>query len=96
MSVQFHIAYSSVVSSAAIFAGGPYWCAQGSIIHATVDCMNVPASINIDTLVAKAKSLASSGSIDALSNLDGHSVFLFSGTKDSVVNPRTTPPVHSP
>ena len=31
MAVQFQVAYSSVVRGAGIVAGGPYYCAEGSV-----------------------------------------------------------------
>ena len=39
MAVQLHVAYSSIISGAAVYAGGPYWCAQGNLNTATLDCM---------------------------------------------------------
>src|SRR5512143_408122 len=31
MAVQFHVAHSRLIHGAAIFAAGPYYCAQGSV-----------------------------------------------------------------
>ena len=39
MAVQLHIAFSSIISGAAVYAGGPYWCAQGSLNTAMMECM---------------------------------------------------------
>ena len=41
MANQFHIAYSSLVGGAGIFAGGPYYCAQGNVQIALTNCMVV-------------------------------------------------------
>ena len=38
MAVQFHVAYSSIVSGAAAIAGGPYYCAQDSLWSAYLNC----------------------------------------------------------
>jgi len=59
MANQFHVAYSSIVKGAAIVAGGPYLCAQGSMTTALTACMTTPTSINLNTLYTKAKGLGS-------------------------------------
>ena len=38
MAVQFHVAFSSIMEGAAIFAGGPFDCAQGSVDSALTEC----------------------------------------------------------
>src|SRR5512132_772362 len=38
MAHQFHVAHSSNVMGAGIVAGGPYYCAEGSIAHAVTKC----------------------------------------------------------
>lgn len=50
-------------------------------------CMSSPMLLNVATLNTKAKDLAKSGSIDALSNISGSKVYVYSGTKDDVVKP---------
>jgi len=37
--VQFHVAYSSLVKGAAIFAGGPFYCAESNLVDAENKCM---------------------------------------------------------
>src|SRR4051812_33448271 len=39
MAVQFHVAHSSTVKGVAAIAGGPYYCAQGSLWTAYYNCM---------------------------------------------------------
>ena len=34
MAVQMHVAYSSTINGSAIFAGGPFYCAQDSLMIA--------------------------------------------------------------
>jgi len=85
--VQYQVSFSSEVVGAAIFAGGPYYCAQDEVSYALTLCMMFPEGIDLSVLEGDAKGFASNGAIDALSNLTSHKVFLFSGTNDNTVNP---------
>jgi poly(3-hydroxybutyrate) depolymerase len=88
MAVQLHVAYSATFATgAAIVAGGPYFCAEGSIVHATGRCMSRSSAIPVARLVATTRDRAQQGSIDAVSNLAGSKLYLFSGALDSVVVP---------
>ncbi|XP_053572209.1 uncharacterized protein LOC128662445 [Bombina bombina] len=87
MANQFHLAYSKRIVGAALFAGGPYFCAQGSMTTALNACMKLPLSINVETLKSKAQSYVTSLLLDPLSNLAGSKVFIFSGSRDTVVVP---------
>jgi poly(3-hydroxybutyrate) depolymerase len=93
--VQMHMAHSSTFKGAAIYAGGVYWCAgAGGAATALANCggETLPtnqASYN-STLAASEAYLAtqaSLGTIDPVANLAGQPVYLWSGTKDQVVNP---------
>jgi len=86
--VQFHVAYSSIVSGVGIVAGVPYYCAQGTILGATT-CMSTPSAIVVSLLVADTKYAYAMNSIDSPALLANSRVYLYSGTKDSVVNPGT-------
>ena len=86
MAVQLHVAYSSTFKKGAgIVAGGPYYCAEGSVTNATGRCMTHSTSIPVSNLVSTTNSWATSGLIDSTSNLNGSKVYLFSGTLDSVI-----------
>ncbi|XP_053320611.1 uncharacterized protein LOC128492172 [Spea bombifrons] len=87
MANQFHVAQSRKVIGAALFAGGPYYCASGSMLTATNACMKMPSSINVSSLKSQTQSYANSGLIDPVSNLANDRVFIFSGSRDSVVVP---------
>jgi len=87
MAQQFAVAFSSSVSGVGVFAGGPFYCAQGSQMTALTACMKYPAMINMNTIVSNTKQFAADKKIDDLSNLAGQKVYLYSGTEDSVVNP---------
>lgn len=88
MAVQLHVAYSSVFGKGAgIVAGGPFYCAEGSIVSATGRCMSSPAGIPTSTLVSTTNTWATQGHVDPVSNLQSSKVYLFSGTLDSTVKP---------
>lgn len=88
MAVQLHVAYSATFAKGAgVVAGGPFYCAQGSITNATGRCMTHSTSIPVSTLVSTTNSWASSGLIDPVSNLANSKLYLFSGSLDSVVVP---------
>lgn len=94
--VQMHVAHSSTFKGAAIYAGGVYWCAGlAGAAGALANCggQTLPtnqASYN-STLAASVAYLDAQsrlGTIDPSSNLKGQPVYLWSGTHDTVVNPR--------
>ncbi len=88
MAVQLHVGHSATFKKGAgIVAGGPFYCAEGSITNATGRCMASPAGIPTSTLVSTTNSWASAGSIDPVANLQGSRVYMFSGTIDSTVKP---------
>jgi len=86
MAVQLHVAYSATFKrGAGVVAGGPYYCAEGSVLNATGRCMTHSSSIPVSTLVSTTNNWAASGAIDPVSNLTGSKVYLFSGTSDNTV-----------
>lgn len=88
MAVQLHVAYSATFKKGAgIVAGGPYYCAEGSVMHATGRCMASPSGIPTSTLVSTTNNWASQGLIDPVSNLQSSKVYMFAGTLDDVVKP---------
>ncbi|MBI1891187.1 MAG: hypothetical protein HYS18_11105 [Burkholderiales bacterium] len=84
MAVQLQVAYSSKVLGAAIFAGGPYYCAQGSMSNALGYCMS-GSGVPFSALYSYTDSNANSGKIDPTSNLAKQKVYMFSGTNDTAV-----------
>lgn len=88
MAVQVHVALSKTIKGAAVFAGGPYYCAEGSLIKATTNCMSMGLNINLEKIKSKVQEYASQGKIDDPTNLKSSSVFVFSGTMDYTVNPK--------
>ena len=86
MAVQLHVAYSSTFKTGAgVVAGGPFYCAEGSVTHATGRCMAHDSAIPVANLVSTTKSWASSGWLDPVSNLQSSKLYLFSGSLDSAV-----------
>jgi len=49
--------------------------------------MSIPLTLDVAKLEKAAQGFADDGKIDSLDNLKGSNVYLFSGTKDSLVNP---------
>eukprot|EP00301_Raphidiophrys_heterophryoidea_P020089 c4871_g1_i1.p1 GENE.c4871_g1_i1~~c4871_g1_i1.p1 ORF type:complete len:350 (-),score=72.97 c4871_g1_i1:189-1238(-) len=89
MAVQLHVAFSSFINGSAVFAGGPFYCAQGNLIDAEYKCMKTYEGLpNMNTLLTYTKTQAKSGHLDDLSNLSDDRVFLFSGADDTVVDPK--------
>jgi poly(3-hydroxybutyrate) depolymerase len=88
MAVQLHVAFSATFKKGAgIVAGGPFYCAEGSVLNATGRCMASPAGIPASTLVSTTNSWAQQGLIDPVANLQSSRVYMFSGTLDDAVKP---------
>src|SRR2546422_6252352 len=91
MAVQLHVAHSTSVAGVGVIAGGPYYCAQGSLFTALYNCMT-PGFWTPVTRPALLKSeadlLASSGRIDATTHLSRSRAWVFSGRNDRTVYPQ--------
>ena len=98
MSVQFQVAYSSIVKGAGIVAGGPYFCSQGNPLRAITQCSCTfdPAhdlcsvsssSANVSSLVSDTRQFAAQGLIDDPANLTRQRVLIVAGEKDETVPP---------
>ena len=85
MAVQLDVAFSSILKGAGIVAGGPYYCAQGSVSTALGPCMAASAPVDIPKLVRLTNDSAAAGVIDPISHLANHKVWLFSGGADTIV-----------
>lgn len=90
MAVQLHVAYSShFKKGAAVIAGGPFNCAEGSVLNALTRCLG-SAPIPVADLVVTTNKWAKEGLIDPTSNMAASKVYLFSGANDSVVKEATS------
>ncbi|WKB54800.1 extracellular catalytic domain type 2 short-chain-length polyhydroxyalkanoate depolymerase [Eleftheria terrae] len=86
MAVQLHIAYSSTFKrGAGVVAGGPFYCAQGSVLDATGRCMTHSTGIPVSSLADLTRDWAAKGWVDPVENLATSKVYMFSGTLDSAV-----------
>jgi poly(3-hydroxybutyrate) depolymerase len=85
MAVQLHVALSSLVHGAGVFAGGPFYCAQNSLSEALGTCMKGDGDIDPDALVAMTSQLALDEEIDPIANLHDDRAFIFHGGADTVV-----------
>ena len=83
--VQMHVAHSSIMKGAGIFAGGPYDCAQGRVNTALTSCMNGIPKPNVQTSINTTTTRSRAGSIDDTANLLSHRVYMFSGKEDTTV-----------
>jgi len=88
MATQVHIALNSRVHGAALFAGGPYGCAQGVLDQALGPCMLAEPMPDAAALVAAAQQRAAQGTIDPASAFEGDRVLIVHGVKDAVVSPK--------
>jgi poly(3-hydroxybutyrate) depolymerase len=88
MAVQLHVAHSSTVKGVGAIAGGPYYCAKGSVWSAYYNCMTpgmfapLPA---IAVLRDETEKLSKAGRVDPISNLAAARAWLFTGAKDDTV-----------
>ena len=87
MAVQLHVAFSKTFSKGAgIISGGPYLCANYSLLTGMGRCMQNKEQIPLAELVEITRSWGSEGKIDSLSFLASSRVYLFSSTGDIFVN----------
>ena len=68
MAVQLQVAYSQSIFGTAVFAGGPYYCAQGSVVSALGYC-DSGSGIPLQTLVDYTNAQAANGKIDPTSHI---------------------------
>ena len=87
MAVQYQVAFSASVKGAGIVAGGPYYCAGALGYSAAAICMGMVPFMppNPQVMWSAAQVLASTGEIDPLAGLKNQQIYVFSGTKDTVV-----------
>ncbi|XP_071104021.1 poly(3-hydroxybutyrate) depolymerase-like [Haliotis cracherodii] len=87
MATQYHVVHSREVMGAGIIAGAPFMCSGGLVATAVGTCMKSPSLISVTALEAITSSGAWFGNVDATYHMKNDRVFIFDGTKDSVVNP---------
>ena len=78
-----------MVSGAAVYAGGPYYCAKSSLGVAEMQCMNyLYGGPTVTELVSVTRDWGVLGYIDPVENLREDRVYIFSGKLDTVVDQR--------
>jgi poly(3-hydroxybutyrate) depolymerase len=88
MAGQFHVAFSGSLVGAAVVAGGPYDCAEGSLVAALNRCMETARGVpDPRRLLDRARERATQGAIDPLAEMASDRVYVFSGTNDRTVTP---------
>lgn len=85
MAVQLQIAYSKRIFGTAVFAGGPYDCAEDSSNLAQGQCES-GNGIPLQTLLDYTNTQAANGTIDPTSELTNKPIYMFSGTNDTTVH----------
>jgi poly(3-hydroxybutyrate) depolymerase len=85
MAGQLHVAYSGLIEGAALLAGGPYFCAEGSVTRGIGPCMQ-GGDLDAGALAGRARAFAESGDIDPVAHLAGDPVWIFIGTLDEQVS----------
>lgn len=85
MATQLQVAYSSRIRGAAIFAAGPYYCAEFSLAQALNACTDDIWPDHLGTLETDAANWSALGWIDPIGHLSGQPVYVFHGSNDSTV-----------
>jgi hypothetical protein len=85
MATQLQVAYSRKVKGAAIFAAGPYYCAQNNVNQALYACGEDIWPDYLPTLEADASLWAGYGWIDPTSNIASQKVYVYHGSNDTTV-----------
>ncbi len=86
MATQMHLSHADKISGVGLIAGGPFGCAEGSLLTALDHCVDKNADkIAVKKLVETATVLSDKGELAALSAMKNHRVWAFHGTADTRV-----------
>lgn len=88
MAVQYQMAFSSEVVGAGIVAGGPFYCAEGSLVRVAHNCMKANALAPAPDVKRQNENLnyfAHLGLIDNPAALKKHRVYVFGSKLDDTV-----------
>jgi len=86
MAHQLHVAYSDLFSGAAIIAGGPFGCAQGSMATAFARCIaTTGGELPPGEFIEEIRDAAGRGLLADPRNLANDRVWLFHGSRDQAV-----------
>ncbi len=88
MAHQMHIAYSDMFSGVGIVSGGPFNCAENSLVTAMGRCMEkAEQPLPVAEIAAGIRTDAEAGKLADPANLEDDRVWLFHGTKDTTIAP---------
>ncbi|MBQ1052604.1 poly(3-hydroxybutyrate) depolymerase [Micromonospora sp. C51] len=82
---QLQVAYSKRIRGAALFAAGPYYCAQNNVAQALYGCGDNIYPTYLSALQAYTRTWAGYGWVDPVSGLSGEPVYVFHGGSDGTV-----------
>ena len=86
MAHQLHIAYPEMFSGAALLAGGPFGCAQGSLTTAMSRCMGkLDEDLPIAEFLMQTKAASAAQKLGDLALLKDDQVWVFHGALDTIV-----------
>ena len=98
MAVQFQVAHSATIHGVGAIAGGPYYCAQGSLRTAYYNCMKPGRFTPLPSLqvfLAEVERRARTGEIDAALQLSSARAWVFIGANDTTVHPEVAESLHA-
>lgn len=88
MAHQLHIAYSDLFSGVGIISGGPFNCADNSLMTAMSRCMEkAEEPLPVAEIAAAIRADAEAGKLADTNNLADDRVWLFHGTQDTTISP---------
>jgi len=87
MAIQMHVAYSSIMTGAASFAGSPFHCAMDQKSRVNTVCTKDSPPINVNSLIKATKSMEKKKLIDSTKHLNSSHVLIFQGGLDQKVLP---------
>ncbi|WP_327037870.1 PHB depolymerase family esterase [Micromonospora maris] len=85
LATQLQVAYSQRIRGAALFAAGPYYCAQNNVAQALYGCGDNLYPTYLSALQTYTRTWAGYGWIDPVSGLSGEPVYVFHGRSDTTV-----------
>ena len=86
MATQAHLAFSNHIIGAALVAGGPYGCAQGSLDIALGPCITaLPSTPDAAALAQAARERMANGQLAPVAGLAGDRVLVLHGRQDETV-----------
>nr|WP_298413982.1 PHB depolymerase family esterase [uncultured Halomonas sp.] len=89
MATQLAVAWPEQFSGLAVFAAGPWGCAQGALALALTQCMNTRLGLpELDELQDRHDAYLEDDQVGPMDALAKQRVYLWSGEQDSVVDPR--------